>query len=162
MCLICTILCGVWEWTTGRYFTSYLEWDKSIVPSTEEQGPRQIAIIAFLMFFSYIILLNTVVPISLYVSVEILRFVHSLWINFDREMYDPKLDVSARARTTTLNEELGQVQYIFSDKTGTLTQNIMTFNKCSINGRSYGDLINEREEYVDITDVCFYIFKAHL
>ncbi|KAE9554781.1 hypothetical protein FO519_001978 [Halicephalobus sp. NKZ332] len=152
MCLICTILCGVWEWTTGRYFTSYLEWDKSIVPSTEEQGPRQIAIIAFLMFFSYIILLNTVVPISLYVSVEILRFVHSLWINFDREMYDPKLDVSARARTTTLNEELGQVQYIFSDKTGTLTQNIMTFNKCSINGRSYGDLINERQEYVEITD----------
>uniref|UniRef100_A0A7E4ZYG2 Phospholipid-transporting ATPase n=1 Tax=Panagrellus redivivus TaxID=6233 RepID=A0A7E4ZYG2_PANRE len=152
MCLICTILCGVWEWTTGRYFTSYLEWDRSIVPNTEEKGSRQIAIISFLMFFSYIILLNTVVPISLYVSVEILRFVHSMWINFDREMYDAKNDVSARARTTTLNEELGQVQYIFSDKTGTLTQNIMTFNKCSINGRSYGDVYTPRGETVEINE----------
>uniref|UniRef100_A0A914PRA4 P-type phospholipid transporter n=1 Tax=Panagrolaimus davidi TaxID=227884 RepID=A0A914PRA4_9BILA len=109
MCLICTILCGVWEWVTGRHFQDYLEWDRSIVPNTGEKGSRQIAIISFLMFFSYIILLNTVVPISLYVSVEILRFVHSLWINFDTEMYDEKMDTSARARTTTLNEELGQI-----------------------------------------------------
>uniref|UniRef100_A0A913I3D3 Phospholipid-transporting ATPase n=1 Tax=Strongyloides stercoralis TaxID=6248 RepID=A0A913I3D3_STRER len=152
MCLICTILCGVWEWTTGRNFQTYLSWDKEVIPNPEEKSGRQIALIAFLMFFSYIILLNTVVPISLYVSVEILRFVHSLWINFDRKMYDSKNDVPARARTTTLNEELGQVQYIFSDKTGTLTQNVMTFNKCSINGRSYGDVINERGETIIIDE----------
>ena len=54
-------------------------------------------------------------------------------------MYYPKSNTPAQARTTTLNEELGQIKYIFSDKTGTLTQNIMTFNKCSINGRVYGE-----------------------
>ncbi|VDM48034.1 unnamed protein product [Toxocara canis] len=152
MCLMCTILCGVWEWTTGRHFTVYLEWDRSIVPKADEKSSQQIAIIAFLNFFSYIILLNTVVPISLYVSVEIIRFVHSMWINFDRAMYYKKGDIAARARTTTLNEELGQVQYIFSDKTGTLTQNIMAFNKCSINGRSYGDLYDARGELMEITE----------
>uniref|UniRef100_A0AC35TXU4 Phospholipid-transporting ATPase n=1 Tax=Rhabditophanes sp. KR3021 TaxID=114890 RepID=A0AC35TXU4_9BILA len=149
MCLICTILCGVWEWTTGKNFQEYLLWDKRVVPDSSEKSGKQIALIAFLMFFSYVILLNTVVPISLYVSVEILRFIHSKWIDCDKEIYDAKNDVPAKARTTTLNEELGQVQYIFSDKTGTLTQNLMTFNKCSINGRSYGDIMNHLGQTIE-------------
>ena len=55
-------------------------------------------------------------------SVEILRLAHSFWINWDVHMYHEKKDTPAKARTTTLNEELGQIEYIFSDKTGTLTQ----------------------------------------
>ncbi len=68
-------------------------------------------------------------------------------------MYYAKGDIAARARTTTLNEELGQVQYIFSDKTGTLTQNIMAFNKCSINGISYGDVFDSKNRPVEINEV---------
>ncbi|CAI2350474.1 unnamed protein product [Caenorhabditis sp. 36 PRJEB53466] len=153
MCLICTILCAVWEYQTGRYFTVYLPWD-DVVPSPEQRGGRQVALIAFLQFFSYIILLNTVVPISLYVSVEIIRFIHSMWINYDRQMYyeNGEKSVPARAHTTTLNEELGQVQYVFSDKTGTLTRNIMTFNKCTINGISYGDVFDRKGEAIEPTD----------
>ncbi|XP_046439096.1 probable phospholipid-transporting ATPase IM isoform X3 [Daphnia pulex] len=137
MCLFCTIACGVWETVTGQYFRSYLPWDPLIPAEPPAAGST---VIALLIFFSYAIVLNTVVPISLYVSVEVIRLAQSFLINWDQQMYYEKSQTPAKARTTTLNEELGQIEYIFSDKTGTLTQNIMSFNKCSIGGTCYGDV----------------------
>ncbi|KAL8613377.1 hypothetical protein ACOMHN_057097 [Nucella lapillus] len=148
VCLICTVACGVWEGVIGYDFQIFLPWEYFI---PEEKGPGALSI-ALLIFLSYIIILNTVVPISLYVSVEIIRLAHSLWINWDIKMYYDKKDTAAKARTTTLNEELGQIEYIFSDKTGTLTQNIMTFNKCSINGKSYGDPVDREGNLLEITE----------
>ncbi|XP_046889573.1 probable phospholipid-transporting ATPase IM isoform X2 [Hypomesus transpacificus] len=133
----------IWEQRVGRSFRVYLLWDQPL---------NNVVFSGFLTFWSYVIILNTVVPISLYVSVEVLRLGHSYFINWDRKMYYPQNDTPAEARTTTLNEELGQVEFIFSDKTGTLTQNIMVFNKCSINGKTYGDVYDEFGQRVEITE----------
>uniref|UniRef100_A0A8C5U2T9 Phospholipid-transporting ATPase n=1 Tax=Malurus cyaneus samueli TaxID=2593467 RepID=A0A8C5U2T9_9PASS len=144
MCLILAIGNGIWEHDKGYYFQVYLPW---------AEGVNSASYSGFLMFWSYVIILNTVVPISLYVSVEIIRLGNSFYIDWDRKMYYPLNDTPAQARTTTLNEELGQIRYIFSDKTGTLTQNIMCFNKCSINGKSYGDVYDMSGQRIEINEV---------
>ncbi|KAM6310731.1 phospholipid-transporting ATPase IK [Podargus strigoides] len=69
---------------------------------------------------------------------EFIYLVNSFFINWDLEMYYAAKDIPAKARSTSLNDQLGQIEYIFSDKTGTLTQNIMSFKKCCINGTIYG------------------------
>uniref|UniRef100_A0A452RT29 Phospholipid-transporting ATPase n=1 Tax=Ursus americanus TaxID=9643 RepID=A0A452RT29_URSAM len=117
-----------WEAQVGNY-SWYLYDGEDYTPSYR----------GFLNFWGYIIILNTMVPISLYVSVEVIRLGQSYFINWDLQMYYPEKDTPAKARTTTLNEQLGQIHYVFSDKTGTLTQNIMTFKKCCINGQIYGE-----------------------
>uniref|UniRef100_A0A2K6UJF6 Phospholipid-transporting ATPase n=1 Tax=Saimiri boliviensis boliviensis TaxID=39432 RepID=A0A2K6UJF6_SAIBB len=117
-----------WEAQVGNY-SWYLYDGEDATPSLR----------GFFNFWGYIIVLNTMVPISLYVSVEVIRLGQSHFINWDLQMYYAEKDTPAKARTTTLNEQLGQIHYIFSDKTGTLTQNIMTFKKCCINGQIYGD-----------------------
>lgn len=105
-------------------------------------------------FLTFVILYNNLIPISLQVSLEIVRFIQALFINWDVKMYCDESDTPAVARTSNLNEELGQVSYILSDKTGTLTRNVMEFKQCSIAGRVYdemrvadiGKVIQAREE----------------
>lgn len=90
-------------------------------------------------YLTFVILYNNLVPISLQVSLEVVRTFQAHFINSDIEMYDKESDTFAMARTSNLNEELGQVKYILSDKTGTLTRNVMSFKKCSVNGQMYDD-----------------------
>ncbi|CAG8518035.1 3567_t:CDS:2 [Acaulospora morrowiae] len=89
------------------------------------------------IFFGFVIIFNTMIPISLYVTMEIIKLVQVYFINNDRNMYHKETDTPAEARTSTLNEELGQVSHIFSDKTGTLTENIMLLRKLSVCGFAF-------------------------
>jgi len=89
------------------------------------------------LFFRILTTVFSLVPVTLYVTVEIVTAIMRLLINTDRDMYDPYTDTRSIARSTTVTDP-GQVEYIFSDKTGTLTQNVMRFKRCSVGGTIFG------------------------
>ena len=124
---------GMSIWNTSHDVSTiwYLHWTFSAVPYW------------FVKFFYFFLLHASYIPVSLYVSMATARFFQSRFMNADLDMYYSPTDTPALTRTMTLNEELGQISHIFSDKTGTLTCNVMDFRKASINGVSYGVGITE-------------------
>ncbi|XP_054851931.1 phospholipid-transporting ATPase IG isoform X2 [Eublepharis macularius] len=97
----------------------------------------------FTDFLSFMVLFNFIIPVSMYVTVEMQKFLGSFFISWDNEMYDETTKEGALVNTSDLNEELGQVEYVFSDKTGTLTENTMEFIECSIDGYKYNSSMSE-------------------
>lgn len=88
-------------------------------------------------YFSFVILFNYLIPISLYVTIELHKFVGSLFLEWDVDLYDLEQNQQCLVNTSNLNEELGQIKILFSDKTGTLTKNEMILKQCSIAGTKY-------------------------
>eukprot|EP00124_Ichthyophonus_hoferi_P001420 Ihof_evm9s73 gene=Ihof_evmTU9s73 len=138
--IISAIMASVWARETGFGFAAYLPLNPELAT------PAKIGVVSF---FSFVILYSALLPISLYVSIEFIRLGQSFLIYWDLRMYHEPTNTPAVARTTTLNEELGQIEYVFSDKTGTLTQNVMRFMQCSIGGRVYGKVEEENRSSRD-------------
>ncbi|TMW58309.1 hypothetical protein Poli38472_011897 [Pythium oligandrum] len=142
ICILMIVLC-----VTGATISSI--WNsRHLSDQPTEQAwylfdPNATAVVApagyfFIQLVYYFLLLNSFIPVSLYVSMTSVKFMQAYFMNMDLEMYHAESDTPFQVRTMSLNEELGQIDYIFSDKTGTLTCNIMEFRKCSINGIAYG------------------------
>ncbi|KAF5909224.1 putative phospholipid-transporting ATPase IH isoform X1, partial [Clarias magur] len=128
--LINTILKYVWQADPNRDEPWYNQ-------KTETERQRHILIRAFTDFLAYMVLFNYIIPVSMYVTVEMQKFLGSYFITWDDEMFDEELGEGALVNTSDLNEELGQVEYIFTDKTGTLTENNMEFIECCVDGHVY-------------------------
>ena len=103
------------------------------------------ALAGFISFWVAIVLFQNLVPISLYITIEIIKVAQAFFIYSDTAMYYDRIDYPCTPKSWNISDDLGQIEYIFSDKTGTLTQNVMEFKKCTINGVPYGEAYTEAQ-----------------
>lgn len=147
--VILLVLCSVGAIGCALWLRSF-ENRKEVIFIPYEHENRYIpAVEGFIAFWTYIIILQVMIPLSLYVSIEIIKLGQVFHIHEDLELFDERSNRRLECRALNIPEELGQVQYIFSDKTGTLTENHMVFRRCTIGGRDYNHLhpsVSEAEE----------------
>ncbi|KAJ0409554.1 hypothetical protein ATCC90586_010065 [Pythium insidiosum] len=133
LCVLGAVLCSVWV-AQNVHSAWYLQLD-----DLGGVAPFRNDVAGWLIYLGYYwILIASFVPITLYVTIAIVKSYQTFFLNRDIEMYDEVTDTPALVRNADLNDDLGQVTHIFSDKTGTLTANEMDFRKMSIHGVSYG------------------------
>ncbi|KAA0721925.1 putative phospholipid-transporting ATPase IH [Triplophysa tibetana] len=128
--LINTFLKYVWQADPNRDEPWYNQ-------KTENERQRHVLIRAFTDFLAYMVLFNYIIPVSMYVTVEMQKFLGSYFIQWDDDMFDEEIGERPLVNTSDLNEELGQVEYVFTDKTGTLTENNMELKECCVDGHVY-------------------------
>ncbi|XP_054163939.1 phospholipid-transporting ATPase VD-like [Oppia nitens] len=128
MCLIGSIGYAIW-------LTSYEDW-REVVYLNPYQSISP-AYNGFLIFWTFIVLYQVIIPLSLYVTIELIKLGQVYHIHQDIHMIDEKSSKKVFCRALNITEDLGQIEYIFSDKTGTLTENHMVFRRCSIGGIDY-------------------------
>lgn len=134
MCLVSGIINGV-AWSSKDRSLNYFE----------EPYVSSYAVTGIITFWVALILFQNLVPISLYISLEIVRTCQAVFIHSDVFMYYEKLGIACIPKSWNISDDVGQIEYIFSDKTGTLTQNVMDFKKCTVNGVSYGEAFTEAQ-----------------
>ncbi|XP_068960897.1 phospholipid-transporting ATPase IF isoform X2 [Petaurus breviceps papuanus] len=157
--IISTILKYTWQ--------AEEKWDEPWYNQKTEHQRNSSKILRFISdFLAFLVLYNFIIPISLYVTVEMQKFLGSFFIGWDLDLYHEETDQKAQVNTSDLNEELGQVEYVFTDKTGTLTENEMQFRECSINGIKYqeinGRLVPEGPTPESSEGLAYFRSLAHL
>ncbi|KHN98825.1 phospholipid-translocating P-type ATPase domain-containing protein [Metarhizium album ARSEF 1941] len=135
MCLLAAIVNGV-AWAKTDASLHFFEFE-SIGGSAPMSG--------FITFWAAIILFQNLVPISLYITLEVVRTLQAIFIFSDVEMYYEPIDQPCIPKSWNISDDVGQIEYIFSDKTGTLTQNVMEFKKATVNGQPYGEAYTEAQ-----------------
>ncbi|KAJ2782484.1 phospholipid transporting ATPase [Coemansia javaensis] len=145
LCLLTAVLAGIYYARPSSFQALFI-----MAFETSKAG-REPPLYGFLTFWTSLILYQTVVPISLYVTIEFVKLIQAYFIAQDIDMYHAPTDTRCKPRAFNLSDDLGQVEYIFSDKTGTLTQNVMEFRQCTIRGKIYGEIVASGDDDDDDT-----------
>ncbi|XP_058002453.1 phospholipid-transporting ATPase 1 isoform X2 [Hevea brasiliensis] len=142
MCLVVALGMGLWLAHYKDQLDTLPYYRKTYFNHGKDYGKRYkyygIPMEIFFSFLSSIIVFQIMIPISLYITMELVRLGQSYFMIGDRHMYDSSSGSRFQCRSLNINEDLGQVRYIFSDKTGTLTENKMEFQRASVYGKNYG------------------------
>ena len=140
------VICIVFATLSTTWLSDNAQLHNYIFNNYDKTDPKNSNIAKFfVLFLTFFIGYSQIIPISLYVALEIVKIIQGILIYYDNDIYDFDLKKPTISRTTDLIEELGQVEFIFSDKTGTLTQNSMILKKCYVNKKIYGILKEENE-----------------
>ena len=127
--IICCIICAIYHRIDYIYHKKFYN-NFILISGT-------IGLESFIVFFTYFLLLNTLIPISLIVSIEIIKMIQALFIKWDISLYSKARHCFCGVKSVSIIEELGNVNFIFSDKTGTLTKNELEFKYCIIENKFY-------------------------
>ena len=138
LCFLCAILRFVYYISNLRNVNK-----KATIFGYKEYS---IGVESFLNFFTYLLLLNTLIPISLIITLEVVKLIQGLFMKSDYYSYSKIRKKWLTPNSVSLNEECGLVDYIFSDKTGTLTSNKMEFKYCVIGDMCYQYMRGNPEE----------------
>ena len=133
------ILCLIFAILNCEFVDNHaLKYDYIFIDYDEDAFKNKYGIRLILNFMTFFVAYAQIIPISLYVCMEIIKIFQGILMKYDFELYDLSIDKPGECRDSSLIEELGQVDFIISDKTGTLTRNEMEFKKCFVNGKIYG------------------------
>lgn len=153
MCTTASVLAGIWllnhrgeleftqffrekDYTTGKNYNYY-----------------GVGMQIFITFLMAVIVYQVIIPISLYISMEMVRLGQAYFMGADKDLYDKSSRSKFQCRALNINEDLGQIKYVFSDKTGTLTENKMEFQCASIHGVDYSSGKDTRGYSVVVDDL---------
>ncbi|RZC77961.1 hypothetical protein C5167_003790 [Papaver somniferum] len=157
MCVVVAVGMGLWLRANNHQLDTLPYYRRRYITTGKMNGALynfiSIPMEILFSFLSSVIVFQIMIPISLYITMELVRLGQSYFMIEDKRMYCSNSQSRFQCRSLNINEDLGQIRYIFSDKTGTLTENKMEFRRASLYGKNYGSSLHDTDHSVQESSI---------